>query len=269
MMPGISTASKLRYAASNTRHLRGEAAHERGGMDIIPVIDLKGGAVVRARAGARAHYAPIETPLAPTSQPRDIVAGFLELYPFHRIYIADLDAITGAGDHAGVVAELEDTFPDIEFWVDSGIATETQATNWLNQHRGALVIGSESLDDSAARPQLRAESRCILSLDFRGDDFQGPADLASNTALWPNRIIVMTLAKVGTGSGPDFSRLAEIQSHAQGRKIYAAGGVRNGNDLRALAKAGIAGALVATALHDGAIANQDLRDCESNSSKSA
>src|SRR5579871_5593903 len=100
-------------------------------MDIIPVIDLKGGAVVRARAGARAHYAPIETPLAPTSQPRDIVAGFLELYPFHRIYIADLDAITGAGDHAGVVAELEDTFPDIEFWVDSGISTETQAAHWL------------------------------------------------------------------------------------------------------------------------------------------
>ncbi len=88
-------------------------------MDIIPVIDLKGGAVVRARAGARAHYAPIETPLAPTSRPRDIVAGFLALYPFRKIYIADLAAITRVGDHAAVIAELEDTFPDIEFWVDS------------------------------------------------------------------------------------------------------------------------------------------------------
>jgi phosphoribosylformimino-5-aminoimidazole carboxamide ribotide isomerase len=229
-------------------------------MDIIPVIDLKGGAVVRARAGARAHYVPIETPLAPTSRPRDIVAGFLALHPFRKIYIADLDAITGVGDHAAVIAELEGAFPDIEFWVDSGIATETQAAGWLNHHRGALVIGSESLSDSAMSPRLKNESRRVLSLDFRGDVFQGPADLANDASLWPDRIIVMTLAKVGTGSGPDFSRLGEIQSLASDRKIYAAGGVRNGDDLCALAKAGIAGALVATALHDGAISTNDLHD---------
>ena len=174
-------------------------------MDIIPVIDLKGGAVVRARAGERAHYAPIETPLAPTSRPRDIVAGFLALHPFRKIYIADLDAITGVGDHSIVVAELEDAFPDIEFWVDLGLATETQATNWLNRHRGMLVIGSESLDEFETRPQLRAESRRVLSLDFRGDVFQGPTQLAADKMLWPQRIIVMTLAKVGTGSGPDFT----------------------------------------------------------------
>jgi phosphoribosylformimino-5-aminoimidazole carboxamide ribotide isomerase len=238
-------------------------------LDIIPVIDLKGGHVVRARAGAREHYAPIETPLAPTSGPRDIVAGFLALHPFRRIYIADLDAITGVGDHAAIVAELEDTFPDVEFWIDSGISTETQAANWFNHHRGALVIGSESLSDSATSPRLKDESRRVLSLDFRGDDFQGPADVVNNTSLWPDRIIVMTLAKVGTGSGPDFSRLDEVRKRADGHEIYAAGGVRNGDDLRALAKAGIAGALVATALHDGKITKQDLRDCESNSSKSA
>ncbi|MEJ0050786.1 MAG: HisA/HisF-related TIM barrel protein [Methylovirgula sp.] len=227
-------------------------------MDIIPVIDLKGGTVVRARAGARAHYAPIETPLAPTSRPRDIVAGFLTLHPFRKIYIADLDAITGVGDHATIVAELEDAFPEIEFWVDSGIATETQAANWIDQHRGALVIGSESLDESATRPQLRAESRRVLSLDFRGDVFQGPARLAADTSLWPQRIIVMTLAKVGTGSGPDFQRLGEIRAQAPKHEIYAAGGIRDGNDLRALAMAGTAGALVATALHDGKITKQHL-----------
>jgi phosphoribosylformimino-5-aminoimidazole carboxamide ribotide isomerase len=229
-------------------------------LDVIPVIDLKGGAVVRARAGARAHYAPIETPLAPTSRPRDIVAGFRALHPFRKIYIADLDAITGVGDHAAIVAELEDTFPDVEFWIDSGISTETQAANWLNRHRGALVIGSESLGDSATSPRLKDESRRVLSLDFRGDVFQGPADLASNTSLWPDRIIVMTLAKVGTESGPDFQRLGEVRKRASDRKIYAAGGVRNGDDLRALAKAGIAGALVATALHDGKITAQDIGD---------
>ncbi len=228
-------------------------------MDIIPVIDLKSGAVVRARAGAREHYAPIETPLAPTSSPRDIVAGFLALHPFRKIYIADLDAITGVGDHAAVVAELEDAFPQIEFWVDSGIATETRAAEWLDQHRGVLIIGSESLDGSVDAPLFHGESRRVLSLDFRGEVFQGPAELPTDITLWPNRIIVMTLAKVGTGSGPDFARLGKIRARAPKHEIYAAGGVRYGDDLRALAKAGIAGALVATALHDGKITGQDLR----------
>ena len=33
-------------------------------MEIIPVLDLKGGVVVRARMGERHLYAPIVTPLA-------------------------------------------------------------------------------------------------------------------------------------------------------------------------------------------------------------
>ena len=36
-------------------------------------------------------------------------------------------------------------------------------------------------------------------------------------------------------------------------QVYAAGGVRNEDDLAALVKSGVAGALVATALHQGAI----------------
>ncbi|MBM3641974.1 MAG: nickel transporter, partial [Alphaproteobacteria bacterium] len=62
-------------------------------MQIIPVIDIRSGVVVRARAGDRDSYAPIMSALAPTSAPVDVVAGFLALHSFERIYIADLDAI--------------------------------------------------------------------------------------------------------------------------------------------------------------------------------
>ncbi len=228
-------------------------------MDVIPVIDLKGGVVVRARGEARHLYAPIATPLAPSSQPGDIVAGFLALYPFRRIYIADLDAISGTGDHDAIISELEAAFPEIEFWVDSGIATEAAATTWLARHRGALVIGSESLSnlDTSLRFDL---PRRILSLDFRGDDFLGPASLATNPALWPQRIIVMTLAKVGAGGGPDFARLDRLGVLAQGKHdLYAAGGVRDADDLRWLEAASIAGVLIASALHDRKIGAGDLQ----------
>jgi phosphoribosylformimino-5-aminoimidazole carboxamide ribotide isomerase len=68
----------------------------------------------------------------------------------------------------------------------------------------------------------------------------------------------MTLARVGSGAGPDVDRLAAVRRIASGRRIYAAGGVRDAADLAALAHAGIAGALVATALHDGRLAGAEI-----------
>ena len=75
---------------------------------------------------------------------------------------------------------------------------------------------------------------------------------------WPRRLIVMTLARVGSGAGPDIDRLSAIRDAASGRNIYAAGGVRDGVDLAILKRAGIAGALVATSLHDGRLRGSDI-----------
>ena len=68
----------------------------------------------------------------------------------------------------------------------------------------------------------------------------------------------MTLGRVGSGAGPDLDRLSAVRDIAAGREIYAAGGVRDGADLAALKGAGVAGALVATSLHDGRITGRDL-----------
>jgi phosphoribosylformimino-5-aminoimidazole carboxamide ribotide isomerase len=66
-------------------------------------------------------------------------------------------------------------------------------------------------------------------------------------------VIVMTLAKVGSAAGPDFTRLREIKAQAGNRDVIAAGGVRDEADIRALSAIGVAAALVATSLHDGAL----------------
>jgi phosphoribosylformimino-5-aminoimidazole carboxamide ribotide isomerase len=228
-------------------------------LEVIPVIDLKGDMVVRARKGERHLYAPIATPLSPTSRPADVVAGFLALHAFGTIYVADLDAIEGRGTHSGLIAELEAAFPEVRFWVDCGIATGAEASTWLAAHRGDLVLGSESLCDAGLMARLPRLPRSILSLDFRSEEFQGDARLAEDEALWPARLIVMTLTRVGSGAGPDFDRLLEIRAKtAERRAIYAAGGVRGPEDLRLLEKAGVAGVLVASALHDGRIGAQHL-----------
>ncbi|HEY1887347.1 MAG TPA: HisA/HisF-related TIM barrel protein, partial [Roseiarcus sp.] len=106
--------------------------------------------------------------------------------------------------------------------------------------------------------QHRDSMRVVLSLDFRGDAFQGPPEILAEPALWPSRVIVMTLARVGSAAGPDLARFATIRSIAGGRELYAAGGVRDARDLSALKAAGASGALIATALHEQRIGAADL-----------
>ncbi|WP_159730864.1 HisA/HisF-related TIM barrel protein [Methylosinus sp. Ce-a6] len=235
-------------------------------MRIIPVIDLKGGHVVRAFRGERAAYAPIVTPLAAGSAPEAIVAGFLRLFAFDTIYIADLDAIERCGDHGAAIEALARRFPQICFWVDNGAESEPEGSR-SDAARGPRafglanlypVIGSESLAQDRA-PDLSREARAILSLDFRGDGFLGPRALLDNPQFWPPRVIVMTLARVGAFAGPDLALLSSLARRAQGREIYAAGGLRDARDLEALARIGVAGVLVASALHDGRLSAQELR----------
>jgi HisA/HisF family protein len=232
-------------------------------MQVIPVIDLLGGAVVHARGGRRSEYRPIETPLSPTSEPHKVVSGLLRLAPFRCLYIADLDAIGGGGAHDAAIAGLAAAHPGLEPWVDRGIADAAAAHSWLARCPGTLVLGSESLTDAATLASLRDHPRLILSLDFRGDAFQGPAEVLHDATLWPARVIVMTLARVGAGAGPDLDRVAGVIARAGMRAVHAAGGVRTVADLRALAALGTTGVLVATALHTGTITAADIAEVAS------
>jgi phosphoribosylformimino-5-aminoimidazole carboxamide ribotide isomerase len=227
-------------------------------MDIIPVLDLRGGIVVRAHRGQRDQYRPLESPLSPTSDPVDVMRGLYSVYPFKTFYLADLDAIMGTGNNEAVFGRLKAEFPATVFWVDNGVSDLSSARNWLDAGLGHLVVGSESQRDMALISCLSEHDRVVLSLDFRDRAFVGPPALLDDVASWPRRLIVMTLARVGSGAGPDIDRLCAIREIAAGRDIYAAGGVRDSADLAVLKGAGISGALVATSLHDGRLTGTAL-----------
>ena len=70
---------------------------------------------------------------------------------------------------------------------------------------------------------------------------------------------MLDLARVGSGEGPDVALLRELHARFPDVELLAGGGVRHAADLRALAAAGTSGALVATALHGGAIEAGELR----------
>jgi phosphoribosylformimino-5-aminoimidazole carboxamide ribotide isomerase len=182
----------------------------------------------------------------------------LSIFPFTKFYVADLDAIENKGNNNAALRQLSLEFPDIVFWVDAGIADAYDAERWLEAGLGHLVLGSETQRDSELIRFLCRNNRTILSLDFRGDTFLGPTALLNEAEIWPINVIVMTLARVGSASGPDMSRLTTIKSRVVGHQIYAAGGVRDANDLALLAQAGIAGALVATSLHNGKLTGAQI-----------
>jgi phosphoribosylformimino-5-aminoimidazole carboxamide ribotide isomerase len=226
---------------------------------VIPVIDLMHGEVVHAQRGDRASYRSLESPLSLSSDAVDVVRGLLAVYPFPTLYVADLDAIQSHGDNFPTLRRIGEEFPTLQMWIDNGASDVSALEAVVGANHGTPVIGSESQRDYKLAAQHRRSARIVLSLDFRGDAFQGPSEILAEPALWPQRVIVMTLARVGSGAGPDLARLASIQSVAGGREIYAAGGVRNAADLWALKQAGVAGALIATALHERRIVAADLQ----------
>ncbi len=224
-------------------------------VQIIPVIDLKGGCAVHARQGERATYRPLRSSLAIGADPVEIAAALLRLHAFDTLYLADIDAIQRQGHNTAAIASIHVAFPGVELWVDNGITDLCDFRAWQTAGIGRAVIGTECVADPALIAELRASRSGpppVLSLDFgaRGDPL-GSIDALARPSTWPDDVIVMTLARVGAGVGPDTNRIAAILAHAAGRRIYAAGGVRHAEDLHALRRLGVAGALVASSLHDG------------------
>ncbi len=227
--------------------------------EVIPAIDLCAGAVVRARKGLRQFYEPIVTPLARSSAPQDVITGLLSLHSFHTIYFADLDGIERHGSHERCLQELRAAFPRLNFWVDVGVRDAAEARAWLGRHDEAhLVLGSETLESHAVLEDLALGGRALLSLDYRGNDLLGPGEIWNKPQLWPARVIVMALARVGTNAGPELDRLEKVKRRAPKAKVYAAGGVRDSSDLKRLIESGMSGALVSSALHDGGLAAPEL-----------
>jgi len=226
-------------------------------LKIIPVIDLLDGQVVHAKLGNRQHYQAIISTLCNSSEPLDIVHALMRLYRFDRLYIADLNSIQKRGKHLEVIEEIQQHYPKLEIWLDAGFSQLDDLLAWADLDI-KLVIGSESLIDIRDYHAINdTYKEIVLSLDFKHNGYEGPSALLNEPALWPNDIIIMSLPKVGSGLGPDIDKLQEFVVHHPQRHFYAAGGVSHKNDLLALNKLGIHGALIASAIHSGAL-NQQL-----------
>ncbi len=234
-------------------------------MNVIPVIDLMQGQVVRAVRGDRRHYRPIASALCASSEPLTVARILCEHVAARQLYVADLDALQGGSSQVAVVRQLLDALPGIELWLDAGFSEVSQAHalraglgRWAE--RLVPVFGSESLPTRAAfeacfPPAVAANDtpqadHAILSLDRRDHQRLDPAGCWESPASWPARVIVMTLERVGAGTGPDLATLREVAACSPHTRFIGAGGITSEADLALAQEAGASDWLVASALHD-------------------
>ena len=257
-------------------------------MRLIGVVDLVAGCAVHAVAGRREHYRPVEAIAGSPIGPGDALAlarAYMDL-GIAELYVADLDAIL-AGVHHDASAGLDAPSDDRRnakagrrshdtlvagmaalgsgLWLDAGISTVDDARRAIHLGATRVVVGLETLPSYDALREICGAvggDRVAFSLDLRdgqpvvpsrgippGEPAHVVAVRAANAGV--GAVIVIDLARVGTGAGLDLELIGRVREATPGVTLVAGGGVRGLEDLVRLANAGCDGALVATALHDG------------------
>jgi phosphoribosylformimino-5-aminoimidazole carboxamide ribotide isomerase len=233
-------------------------------MRVIGVIDLKDGVAVHAVRGERQRYRPVRSALVEGADPVAVARALRDRLGLRELYVADLDAIAGGRGHDKTLRELA---AEADLMVDAGAGDAAGVERVLSLGAARAIVGTETLADAATFAELPLD-RLVLSLDMRAGRVLardpelaalGPGEaLARLTRAGLREAIVLDLARVGSGEGPDVGLVGELHGRFGQVALLAGGGVRDAADLRALAQAGAAGALVATALHTGAIVRDDL-----------
>ncbi len=239
-------------------------------MKIIPVIDVLNGIAVHAVRGRRKEYQPLKSVLSASPNPLDVALA-LKAFGFSELYVADLDAITGGQANFSVFKRIANE-TGLKLMVDAGVADLKTAEKMLKSHVSKVIIGTETLPSVgfvAEAIEFFGNEKVVVSLDLMGDKvisrfdvgkLEKPADfLREFQKIGVTQVIVLDLARVGSGEGVNLSILKEALEIMKGG-VFVGGGVRDVNDLVELKTLGVAGVLLATALHSGRISLEELQD---------
>lgn len=225
-------------------------------MIVLPAIDLREGACVQLVGGDFAAER-VRRP-DPVAQMRVFRA-----QGFTSIHVVDLDAATGRGDNAAVIEQLLAEGGDIQ--VGGGIRTAERARALLEGGAARIVAGTRAVADRAFREELAKAfpDRIVVALDVGGRQVlvkgwaersgRDVADLLAELCELPLAGVLVTAVHLeGKMEGPATDLLAELAATSPLRLI-ASGGVGSVADLRAVAGAGAAAAVVGMALYTDAL----------------
>lgn len=241
-------------------------------MQIIPVVDLLDGSVVRGVAGRRQEYRPVESCLCAGSDPLTICKAVRETLGLHEFYVADLDAIVH--DRLNVAACRELAKEGFSTWIDAGLRDVSRAEELIDAGASAVIAGLETSSGPAHVESLCRRfgpERVVFSLDLShgrpmgnlvGWETIDAFSIASRAVeAGVRRMIVLDVAQVGIGAGVTTLELCKRLKHDfPDLQLVTGGGVRGIEDIERLLSEGIDGVLIASAIHNGRIGRDQIQD---------
>jgi phosphoribosylformimino-5-aminoimidazole carboxamide ribotide isomerase len=231
-------------------------------MKVWAAVDILEGKVVRLETGARDKVTIYG------SEPK-LAAQRWERMGFDGIHLVDLDSAMERGSNSAAVSEVLKT-ASIPIQVGGGIRNFEKAQELLSVGAKRLVIGTVALSGKL-RTWLEkfTPERITVALDYSGGEVKvrgwtHALSLNVTDAVklcvesGAEHLLLTAISKDGTLEGPDFDMLTKIRS-TTGVELIASGGVRSYDDLLALKRLGMDGAVVGKALYEGHISAEDLR----------
>ena len=226
-------------------------------MIVIPAVDLRDGACVQLVGGSYADERVREDdPLAVARRWSD--AGFSHLH------VVDLDAATGRGSNATIVADLlRDRTADVQ--VGGGVRTTEHVEELLHAGARRVVVGTRAIEDAEWLLGVAAShpGRVVVAADVRErhvvtrgwttttrrDVVSFVDDLAEHPLA---ALLVTAVHREGLMDGVDIHLMEDVVA-ASHVPVFASGGVGSRRDLDDLAEAGVAGVVIGMALYTGAL----------------
>jgi phosphoribosylformimino-5-aminoimidazole carboxamide ribotide isomerase len=222
---------------------------------IIFVLDILNGTVVHAVRGERSKYKPVSgSSVCGSSSPLELISA---LTP-REVYIADLGRLQHQGDNFELIKKISGKTRTM---ADIGAENMTDVEKCATI-ADTVILGTETASfDLIEKTAIRFPGRINVSIDMkngkvlaRDRDLEiGPVELVRKLNDQEIRdIIILDLARVGTGAGIDLDFLKDI-ARASSHDVLVGGGIKDMDDIKTLERIGISGALVATAVHSGKI----------------
>ena len=220
-------------------------------------IDLKGGRVVQL-VGGRPEDERVSLP-----DPVAVARQWTEL-GFRALHVVDLDAALGTGSNREAIREILAAV-DAPVQVGGGVRDDDAARTLLEAGAARVVVGTRGVEDPDWLAALaeRWPGRIVLAADIR-DGRVVTRGWTETTALEATEllaridplplagVLVTDVSREGRMLGADADRFATLAA-ATRHPLIASGGIKNIDDLRALAARGVAGCVLGMALYTGAV----------------
>lgn len=226
-------------------------------LELLPAVDVSGGQavqLVQGKAGTGGQYGdPLKAALTWQNAGAE------------WIHLVDLDAAFGRGHNRELLTTIVGKL-DIKVELSGGIRDDDSLHTALATGCHRVNIGTAALENPDWCAKVIAEhgDRIAIGLDVRGTTLAARGWTRDGGDLYETlerleaagcaRYIVTDVNKDGTLKGPNLDLLRDVCSRTD-KPVVASGGISSLDDLRALAALvpeGVEGAIMGTALYEGA-----------------